>query len=251
MRWNQDALAMIRQQAAREALRTLGLLSLEDVWRELGKDQDQGIDRVSSAAGIDRSDLVRDLVDSSILEAEAQSSSWLRRHAPDFSLVIAVAVLVILVIWAVPRSRSAGIALRDLRAGDPVSTVVLHGADPARLAGRELSRGVAAGSYVDPAWLTPVPGLGKQRLQGRYRMTLRIRPEDFRLLPPLPALGSLAVAASGETTPRALLLTGVPILAAERSGERVNLDAAFSEVELRALMPLLPHADIRVLRRIP
>jgi hypothetical protein len=82
-------------------------------------------------------------------------------------------------------------------------------------------------------------------------MSLRLHAEDLRLLPPLPARVSLAVSAGGQGPPRALLLRDIPVLAAEKSGDAATLDAAFTEAELQSLLPLLPHAEIRVVRRAP
>lgn len=244
----------IRNKADREALGRRGISTLDALWREIGKDQDQGIDSLCQPAatppGIDRSALVRGLMDSAVHEAGAKGSPWLSRHAPDLLMLTAVVLLAGLVAWAVPRAGSAGIALRDLRTGERVSTDALHGADPRQVADRRLTRDVAEGEYVDPAWLAPVPSLEEKRLRGRYRMTLRIGAEDLRLLPSLPGIASLAVASKGET-PQALLLANVPVLSAERSGETVTLDAALSETELRSLLPLLPQAEIRVVRRVP
>jgi len=246
-----EALDAIQSPADQEALRRQGFSALDDLWREIGKDQDRGIDTLSQATGVDRSSLARDLMDDALREAGEKGSSWLRRHILDLLLAAAALVLVILVARAVPRAGSVGIALRDLRADEKVGADALHGADPDQITDRRLTRDVSEGAYVDPAWLVPVPSLEKQKLNGRYRMTLRIGPENLRLLPSLPALASLAVSTTEGDTPRALLLRDVPVLSTERSGDAVNLDAAFTEKELRDLLPLLPKAEIRVLRRVP
>lgn len=247
---NDKGLEAIRNEADREALRRQGISTLDALWREIGEDQDQGIDAVSRKTGIDRSTLVHDLMDGAVQEADAKGSSWLARHLPDFLLLAAVVLLAGLVFRGAPRAGSVGIALRDLRAGERVSADALHGAAPRHVTDRQLTRDVAEGESVKPAWLAPVAALEEEQLRGRYRVTLRIVPEDLRLLPSLPGVASLAVASKGET-PRALLLAEVPVLSAERSGETVTLDAALREAELRSVLPFLPQAEVRVVRRVP
>ncbi|HEX9945041.1 MAG TPA: hypothetical protein VGG03_23780 [Thermoanaerobaculia bacterium] len=246
-----DKLSAIRRPEDRQALREQGFSILDDVWWEIGKDQDRGIDRLVEAAGLDRSGLVRDLLDSTFREAGEKGASWPRRHALDLLIAAAALLLVGLVAWAASRAQAVGIALRDLRAGERVSTETLHGADPSRLSDRRLTREVPQGGYVGPDSLAPVPAMEEQRLRGRYRMSLQIRREDLRLLPSLPGLASLAVSASTEGPPQALLLRDVPVLSAEPSGDKANLDAAFTGAELQALLPLLPGAEVRVLRSLP
>jgi hypothetical protein len=243
-----DALKAIHQPADRKVLRKLHLSTLDDIWREIGKDLD-GLDPLVQK-GVDRSRLIDSLMRSAALEAEEKGASWPRRHFLDLALAAAALGLVALLARAVPLADSAGIALRDLRAGERVSADSLHGADPDQIANRRLTRDVPRGGYVRPGWLESVPALKDEELRGRFRMSLRIRAEDLRLLPTLPARASFAVAA-GQGTPRALLLRGVPVLAAEKAGDNITLDAAFTEAELRDLLPLLPKAEVRVVRPLP
>ncbi|HXO29336.1 MAG TPA: hypothetical protein VOA80_18445 [Thermoanaerobaculia bacterium] len=56
----------------------------------------------------------------------------MRRHFLDLAITAAVLMLVALLSWAVPRASSAGIALRDLRVGEPVSVDALRGTIPGR-----------------------------------------------------------------------------------------------------------------------
>jgi len=221
-----------------------------DVWREIGKDVEHGLDPLIQAGG-DRSQLIHDLMASAAHDADEKGVSWPRRHFLDLVLAAAALGLAALLIWAVPRASSAGIALRDLRAGERVSTDSLHGADPDRIADRRLTRDVPRGGYVQPEWLAPVPALGDQELRGRFRMSLHLRTENLRLLPTLPARASLAISAGGQRPPQALLLRDIPILSAEKSGDAATLDAAFTETELQSLLPLLPNAEIRVVRQSP
>ena len=232
----------------RKVLRHLHLKSLDDVWKEIGKDLD-GLDPLVQA-GVDRPHLIHDLMASAVHDAD-EKGSWPHRHFLDLALAAAALGLVALLIWAVPRASSAGIALRDLRTGERVGKDSLHGADPDQIANRRLTRDVARGGFVRPEWLAPVPALGDQELKGRFRMSLRVRAEDLRLLPTLPARAALAVSFAGQTPLPALLLRDVPVLAAEKSGDASTLDAAFTEAELRSLLPLLPHAEIRVVRPTP
>lgn len=248
-----DGLKAIRQEADRKALRRKGISTLDSLWAEIGKDTDQGVDTLCQTAAvppvIDRSALVRDLMDSAVHEANTKGSPWLARHAPDLLLIVAVALIAGLVAWAIPRAGSAGIALRDLRAGERVSPDSLHGANPRQMAERRLTREVAEGEYVDPEWLEPVPALEKRQLSERYRIALRISPADLRLLPSLPGVATLAISSKGEA-PQALLLSNVPVLSAERSGDAVTLDAALGEAELRSLLPFLPQSEIRVIQQV-
>jgi hypothetical protein len=239
----------IRNAADRHALRSLHLKTLDDVWRAAGKDLD-GLDPLV-AAGADRSRLIEDLMASAVHDAAEKGVSWPRRHFLDLVLIAAGLGLAALLIRAVPRASSVGIALRDLRSGERVATDSLHGADPDRIADRRLTEDVPRGGYVRPEQLAPVPALGDQELKGRYRMTLHLRAEDLRLLPTLPARASLAVSFGGQGAPRALLLHDVPVLAAEKSGDSATLDAAFTDAELQGLLPLLPHGEIRVVRPLP
>ena len=243
-----DSLSAIRHPSDRRALRSLYLNTLDDVWRTAGKDLD-GLDPLV-AAGADRARLIQDLMASAVHDAKEKGVSWPRRHFLDLMLIAAALGLVALLIWAVPRASSVGIALRDLRKGERVSTDSLHGADLDRIADRRLTRDVPRGGYVRPEWLAPVPALSDQELKGRYRMTLHLHAEDLRLLPTLPARASLAVSApgQGQQPPRALLLRDVPVLTAEKSGDSATLDAAFTDAELQSLLPLLPHSEIRVVR---
>jgi|GEM_PF-2046571 len=233
----------------RRALRHLHLTSLDDVWKEVGKDLD-GLDPLVQA-GADRSYLIADLMASAVHDADEKGASWPRRHFLDLVIAAAAIGLTVLLVWAIPRASSVGLALRDLRTGERVSTDSLYGADPDKIADRRLTRDVPRGGYVRSEWLAPVPALGDQELRGRFRMTLRLHAEDLRLLPALPARASLAVSAGGQGPPRGLLLHEIPILAAEKSGDAATLDAAFTESELQSLLPLLPHAEIRVVRRAP
>jgi hypothetical protein len=230
----------------RRVLRRLHLVTLDEVWRAIGKDLD-GLDPLVQA-GADRSQLIRDLMVSAARDADEKGISLPRRHFLDLALAAAALGLAALLTWAVPRASSVGIALRDLRAGERVSTDSLHGADPDQIADRRLTRDVARGGYVRPEWLAPVPALGDQELRGRLRMSLHLRAEDLRLLPTLPARASLAISAGGQGPPRALLLRDIPILSAEKSGDAATLDAAFTDTELQSLLPLLPHGEIRVVR---
>jgi hypothetical protein len=246
-----DTLSAIRHAPDRKVLRHLHLHTLHDVWRAIGKDLD-GLDPIVQA-GADRPHLIHDLMASAVRDADEKGTSWPRRHFLDLALAAAALGLAALLVWAVPRASSVGIALRDLRTGERVSTDSLHGADPDQIADRRLTRDVPRGGYVRPEWLAPVPALGDQELRGRYRMSLRLRAEDLRLLPTLPARASLAVSAGGQgqEPPRALLLRDVPVLAAEKSGDSATLDAALTDSELQSLLPLLPHAEIRVVRPVP
>jgi hypothetical protein len=218
--------------------------------REIGKDVEHGLDPLAEP-GAKRSRLIRSLMADAAHAADEKGVSWPHRHFLDLVLAAAALGLAALLVWAVPRASSVGIALRDLRTGDRVSTDSLHGADSDRIADRRLTRDVARGGYVRPEWLAPVPALGDQELRGRLRMSLRLRAEDLRLLPTLPARASLAISAGGQGPPRALLLRDIPILAAEKSGDAATLDAAFTETELQSLLPLLPHGEIRVVRPAP
>ncbi|HEV7507999.1 MAG TPA: hypothetical protein VGS07_24155 [Thermoanaerobaculia bacterium] len=244
-----DTLDAIRHPPNRKVLRRLHLTTLDDVWREIGKDLD-GLDPLVQA-GADRSHLIRDLMASAVHDANENGASWPRRHFLDLVLAAVALGLAALLIWAVPRASSVGIALRDLRTGERVSTDSLHGADPDQIADRRLTRDVPRGGYVRPEWLAPVPALGDQALQGRFRMFLHLHAEDLRLLPTLPARATLGISAGGKEPPQALLLHDIPILAAEKSGDTATLDAAFTDTELRSLLPLLPHAEIRVVRPSP
>jgi hypothetical protein len=233
-----------------EVLKGLKLVTLDDVWRAIGRDLD-GLDPLVKA-GASRSNLIHDLMVSAARDAEEKGVSSPRRHFLD--LVLAAAALglaCLLPFWVIPRASSVGIALRDLRTGERVSTDSLHGADPDQIADRRLTRDVPQGDYVQPGWLAPVPALGDQELRGRCRISLRLRAEDLRLLPTLPARVSLAVSAWGQGQPRALLLRDIPVLASEKSGDAVTLDAAFTDTELQSLLPLLPRAEIRVVRPVP
>jgi hypothetical protein len=247
-----DPLRAIRHPMDQNAMRRLHLATLDDVWRAVGKDLD-GLDPLTTAGNADRSRLIQDLMASAVHDAEEKGVSWPRRHFLDLMLLAAALGLVALLAWAVPRASSVGIALRDLRKGERVSTDSLHGADPDRIADRRLTRDVPRGGYVRPEWLAPVPALSDQELKGRYRMTLHLHAEDLRLLPTLPARASLAVSAAGQgqQPPRALLLRDVPVLTAEKSGDSATLDAAFTDAELQSLLPLLPHSEIRVVRPLP
>ena len=246
-----DTLGAIRHAPDRKVLRHLHLHTLQDVWRTIGKDLD-GLDPIVQA-GADRSHLIADLMASAACDADEKGVSWPRRHFLDLALTAAALGLAALLVWALPRASSVGVALRDLRTGERVSTDSLHGADPDQIADRRLTRDVPRGGYVRPEWLAPVPALKDQELRGRYRMSLRLRAEDLRLLPTLPARASLAVSAGGQgqEPPRALLLRDVPVLAAEKSGDSATLDAAFTDTELQSLLPLLSHAEIRVVRPVP
>ncbi len=225
-------------------------MNVDAVWKEIGKDVEHGLDPLVQA-GADRSQLIRDLMASAARDADEKGASWPRRHFLDLVLAAAALGLAALLTWAVPRASSVGIALRDLRTGERVSTDSLHGADPDRIANRQLTRDVARGGDVRPEWLAPVPSLGDQALRGRLRMSLRLRAEDLRLLPTLPARASLAISAAAQRPPQALLLRDIPILSAEKSGDTATLDAAFTETELQSLLPLLPNAEIRVVRPSP
>jgi len=239
----------IRQQADQAALRSLGLGTLDDVWRKAGENLD-GLDPLVRA-GADRGFLIQDLMDSAARDADDKGTSWPRRHFLDLLILAAALGLWALLSWAVPRASSVGIALRDLRAGERVSTDSLHGADPDRIADRRLTRDVPRGGYVRPGWLATVPALADQELRGRYRISLPLSAEDLRLLPALPARATLAVSAVGNLPPRALLLREVPVLTAEKSGDKATLDAALTAAELQSLLPLLPRAEVRVVRPVP
>ena len=148
----------------RKVLRHLHLKSLDDVWKEIGKDLD-GLDPLVQA-GVDRPHLIHDLMASAVHDAD-EKGSWPHRHFLDLALAAAALGLVALLIWAVPRASSAGIALRDLRTGERVGKDSLHGADPDQIANRRLARDVARGGFVRPEWLAPVPALGDQELSSR------------------------------------------------------------------------------------
>lgn len=250
MATQRGTLKAIHHPPDRQALRHLHLASLDDVWAEIGKDVEHGIEPLVHA-GVDRGRLIGDLMKSAAQDADEKGTSWPYRHFLDLVAAAAGLGLVALLAWAVPRSSSAGIALRDLRRGERVSTDSLDGADPDQIADRRLNRDVPRGAYVQPEWLAPVPALGDQELRGRFRMFLHLHAEDLRLLPTLPARASLAVATGGQAPPRSLLLRDIPILAAEKSGDAVTLDAALTDTELQNLLPLLPHAEIRVVRPSP
>jgi len=234
----------------RKALRHLHLKSLDDVWRKIGQDVEHGLDPLVQA-GVDRPHLIHDLMASAAHDADEKGVSWPHRHFLDLALAAAALGLVALLVWAVPRASSAGIALRDLRTGERVSTASLHGADPDQIADRRLIRDVARGGYVRPEWLAPVPALGGRELQGRFRVTLHLPAEDLRLLPTLPARATLAVSFAGQGPLQAILLRDIPVLAAEKSGDTGTLDAAFTNTEIQSLLPLLPHGEIRVVRPAP
>jgi hypothetical protein len=246
MTQKRNTLNAIRQRPDREVLERLNLATIDDIWGELGKDLD-GLDPLVRA-GADRANLVCDLMDSAARDAR-EGTSWPRRHFLDLAIIAAALGLVGLLAWAVPRASSVGIALRNLRAGERVSAESLHGADPRWIANRRLTRDVPRGGYVYSKWLEPVPTLGDKALQGRYRTSLRVTAKDLEFLPTLPARASLAV--SAKEPPRSLFLRGVPVLAAEKSGDAATLDAALTEAELASLLPLLPQAEIRIVRRVP
>jgi hypothetical protein len=149
--------AAIHLPADRHALQHLHLDTLDDVWREIGKNLDS-LDPLVQA-GADRSHLIHDLMESAARDAEVKDASWTRRHFLDLLIAAAAFGLVALLVWAVPRPSSVGIALRDLRAGERVSTESLHGADPDQIADRRLTRDVPRGGYVRPEWLALVPAL--------------------------------------------------------------------------------------------
>jgi hypothetical protein len=249
MRKKGSSLTAIRRPAERAVLRRLHLTSIDDVWREIGKGLD-GLDSLVGAGEV-RAELIRDLMQCAAGDADAKGESWPRRYFFDLLLAVGALGFAALLAWAIPRASAVGIALHDLRSGEQVSTDSLHGADPDQIADRRLTRNVRRGGYVWKDWLAPVPALNDPELQGRNRLPLHLRADDLRLLPRLPARVTLAVSFAGQGPPSALLFRDVPVLAAEKTGDSATVDAAFTDAELQSILPLLPHAEIRVVARVP
>jgi hypothetical protein len=244
-----SSLAAIRQPADRAVLERLHLTGIDEVWREIGKDLD-GLEPLIDA-GVDRAQLIRDLMECAARDADARGESWPRQHFFNLLLTAGALGFAVLLAWAIPRASAVGIALHDLRSGERVSADSLHGADPDQIADRQLTRDVRRGGYVWRGWLAPVPALSDHELQGRNRLSLHLRADDLRLLPRFPARATLAVSFAGQGAPNALLLRDVPVLAAEKTGESATIDAAFTDAELQSILPLLPHAEIHVVARVP
>lgn len=104
MPWSFDRLSAIRSPAARKALRRQKLTTLEQVWTEIGR-QDDAFDKLADSTGADRATLVRDLLDSTAREAGRKEGSVLRRHWLDFAVFGLLAVFGGLVALALPRSQ--------------------------------------------------------------------------------------------------------------------------------------------------
>lgn len=246
-----NKLTEIQDVNVRQALERAGIATLDGVWDRIGREM--GIrDLVKATGGIDRSRLIRDLASVAARKEAEKGTAWPRRHALDLLLLAVLVLGAFLVVRALPHARAVGIALRDFRPGDELSSEVLHGPadfDPPR----RLKRAVAAGGYVLPEWLEPVPELASQSLRGRYRLSLELRPEQARLLPTLPALVTLAVSwPAGEgRAPGILLQRDVPALSVARSGDATYLAMALTESELSRLLPLLPGSEVYVLQRLP
>jgi hypothetical protein len=104
MPWTFDRLSAIRRPVVRKALRKQKLTTLEQVWTEIGR-QDDALDKLAESTGADRATLVRDLLDSTSREADLKERSWLRRHGLDLIVLSLLALLGALVALALPRSQ--------------------------------------------------------------------------------------------------------------------------------------------------
>lgn len=148
-----------------EGLRNQGIKTLEDLWLWIGKDFDEGSDRLAKETKIDSQRLIGLLADQSIREAEQESNSWPSRHLSLVAWLVSLillgvvvgCVLQVLLPLLGPRS-SVVVAAHDLepsqalRPGDLYSAPLLWNVNyftaTHELEGLMLTRSVARGKPI-------------------------------------------------------------------------------------------------------
>jgi len=194
----------------RQELEAGGITEMDSLWKEIGGGN-RGLDDFSQANLIPRQALIGRLVNYAAGRGKEKGESWPRRHTFDLLLLAAFALFGWLALRAAPRAQPVGIALRDLPAGERVSTGDLH---------------------------------------GRYRLSLRVERTDIDRLSEVPTRASLAVSSPGGKAgnPQTRFLRNVPIVAVDRVGGDSTVTVALQQSELESILPLLPDAKVWVVQ---